>query len=75
MQLGNFDQCLAVKGPQNVDGAPRFKGQYCRVQLAFKTTNQTDPATEMLFKNLIHSSDDSNGLELDLKDQRVNSNI
>jgi len=47
LQMGNYDECLAVNGPEN-----RFRGKYCRVQLGFKSNNQTDPKTELLLTQM-----------------------
>ncbi|XP_065353206.1 nose resistant to fluoxetine protein 6-like [Cloeon dipterum] len=51
-QLGNFDECLSVKGPLNSDNEPRFTGKYCRVQLGFKTSDKMDAKSHMLFTQM-----------------------
>ncbi|XP_065348117.1 nose resistant to fluoxetine protein 6-like [Cloeon dipterum] len=62
-QLGNFDECLSVKGPLNSDNEPRFNGKYCRVQLGFKATNKTDPKSQLLFTQMKLAYDKiSNGI-------------
>jgi Nose resistant-to-fluoxetine protein, N-terminal domain len=53
LQFGQYDQCLATRGPDDDDGVPRFKGKYCRVLLGFKAKrNNTDPKSEMLLTEM-----------------------
>jgi Nose resistant-to-fluoxetine protein, N-terminal domain len=53
MQMGHYDQCLATKGPEDIDGEPKFTGQYCRVQVGFKTKeNNTDARTQLLMAQM-----------------------
>jgi hypothetical protein len=46
-QLGNYDQCLAIRGPKDVSGVPKFKGQYCHFNVAFDS-----PSIDMLNETL-----------------------
>jgi hypothetical protein len=53
MQMGQYDQCLVTKGPDDADGVPKFTGKYCRVQVGFKTKkNNTDMRTEVLMTQM-----------------------
>ncbi|XP_059481090.1 nose resistant to fluoxetine protein 6-like [Neocloeon triangulifer] len=37
VQLGNYDQCLSLRGPEDTPGVPRFKGQYCHFNYGFQS--------------------------------------
>lgn len=53
MQMGQYDQCLATKGPAGDNGLPRFTGKYCKVQLGFKAKeNSTDARTELILAQM-----------------------
>jgi hypothetical protein len=60
LQLGNYDECLSIKGPLNEDGVPRFRGKYCRVLLGFKSTNQTDNRGQLLLMQMKMASENIN---------------
>ncbi|XP_065345174.1 nose resistant to fluoxetine protein 6-like [Cloeon dipterum] len=52
VQLGNFDQCIAVRGPNDDSGTPRFKGKYCHFNFGFQSTAQTDMLNETIVNAL-----------------------
>ncbi|XP_059474133.1 nose resistant to fluoxetine protein 6-like [Neocloeon triangulifer] len=64
-QLGNYDECLAVRGPLSNDGVPRFKGKFCRAQLGFKqASNKTiDPKGQLILN------------QMQLAQERISKNI
>jgi hypothetical protein len=75
LQFGQYDQCLATRGPDDDNGVPKFKGKYCRVQLGFKANrNNTDPKSELLLTQMqiaYDSLSQTNGSSIYINDLQV----
>jgi hypothetical protein len=57
IQLGNYDECLAVKGPKQPDGTPSFLGRYCHYNIGFqgRQFERFDPVIDEIVQKQLQS--------------------
>ncbi|XP_065347031.1 nose resistant to fluoxetine protein 6-like [Cloeon dipterum] len=53
VQVGNFDQCVALKGPNGPDDSPRFTGQYCQFTFQVAQSRRAEVDTKNVFSALM----------------------